>query len=161
LSIETTRYTTPTDEAATSLQGQTRRLVAAWDAVFRRLTAGRPWPMGEEASLSLQDARAFGALAHLGATSMSEFARALGVPLSTATHSVDRLVKRALVAREHSERDRRIVKLRLTERGSRIAKEFLEHRLALITAMLAPLSVGEREIFLELVDKIARFQEEP
>ncbi len=146
------------DEPATSLQWQARRLVTALDAVFRRLTAGRPRPMGEEASLSLQDARAFGVLAHLGPTSMTEFARALGVPLSTATRSVDRLVKRDLVAREHSEQDRRIVKLGLTERGSRTAKDFLDHRLTLMTAMLAPLSVGEREIFLELVDKIARFQ---
>jgi DNA-binding MarR family transcriptional regulator len=150
---------TSNDEAVPFLQGQAHRLVKALDTVFRRLTAGRPRPLGEEASLSLQDARAFGVLAHLGAVKMTEFARALGVPLSTATHSVDRLVKRDLVAREHSEHDRRMVKLRLTDRGARMAEEFLEHRLALMAAMLASLSLGEREIFLELVDKIARFQE--
>ena len=43
---------------------------------------------------------------------MSNLAESLGVPLSTATHTVDRLVAKGLVERNRSEEDRRVVEVR-------------------------------------------------
>jgi DNA-binding MarR family transcriptional regulator len=132
-----------------------RRLVAALETVFRRFTAGRQPLLGDEASLSLQDVRTFQRIAQMAPANMTELARALIVPLSTATHSVNRLVGRDLVKRERSERDRRVVTVQLTERGRRLAEMFQQHQLALATVMLGALSVKDRHMFLELVDKIA------
>ena len=87
---------------------------------------------------------------------MTDLADALGVPLSTATHTVDRLVKKGVVARDRSEQDRRVVQLELTEQGKRLQEVFRSKRRSLAREMLAPLSPGEREIFLELMAKITR-----
>lgn len=55
---------------------------------------------------------------------MGELAEALGVALSTATQIAERIEKRGLVRREHSDpSDRRIVRLALTDAGRRLMGE--------------------------------------
>jgi len=128
-------------------------MVIALEALFRQLS---PRPSGAEGDFSLRDARAFGVLMHLGTARMTDFAHALGVPLSTATHTVNRLVRKDLVTRAHSDRDRRLITVQLSERGSHYAIAFLDHRFQLAREMLASsLSPGEREMLLELIGKIA------
>jgi DNA-binding MarR family transcriptional regulator len=48
---------------------------------------------------------------------MGQIANALGVALSTATGIVDRLVEQGLLIRQEDPEDRRLVVIRLTERG--------------------------------------------
>jgi len=69
--------------------------------------------------------------------SMSEIASDLGVSLPTVTSLVDRLVGRGLVERGTSERDRRLVLLRLTPYGrevndqiQRVIRQFVKDALA-------------------------------
>jgi DNA-binding MarR family transcriptional regulator len=92
---------------------------------------------------------------HLGTARMTDFANALGVPLSTATHTVNRLVRRDLVTRAHSDRDRRLITVQMSERGSRYATAALDRRFESAREMLASLSFAEREMLLELIGKIA------
>ena len=55
---------------------------------------------------------------------MGELADALSVALSTATQIVERIEKRGLVRREHSDPDdRRVVRLALTDEGRRLMGE--------------------------------------
>ena len=109
----------------------------------------------------MQELKALGLLGFRGRTIMSVLAEALGVPLSTATHTVNKLVKKKLVERARSETDRRVVEVNLSEEGKRRNRLFQDHRLAMIRFMLTALSDGEREIFLELIAKIARQTELP
>ena len=87
---------------------------------------------------------------------MSDLASILDVPLSTATHTVDRLVSKDLVVRGRPAENRRIVQVALSKRGLEMHRSFMECRLAMGRDMLEALSPGEREIFLELMAKMTR-----
>jgi DNA-binding MarR family transcriptional regulator len=87
---------------------------------------------------------------------MSSLAESLGVPLSTATHTVDRLVAKGLVLRNRSEEDRRVVEVQMSDYGRKLQEEFRDQRKLVACSWLEPLSNGEREIFLELMCKITR-----
>jgi DNA-binding MarR family transcriptional regulator len=87
---------------------------------------------------------------------MSALAQALGVPLSTATHTVDRLVAQGLAIRVRSEKDRRVVQVEMSPYGKRLQESFRNKRRAMARSWLAPLSPEERVTFLELMGKITR-----
>lgn len=90
-----------------------------------------------------------------GRAIMSDFAGALGVPLSTATHTVDRLVKKGLVVRNRSEEDRRVVQVEMSEQGKKIQAALRARHQAMARSWLEPLSPAERQTFLDLMAKIA------
>jgi DNA-binding MarR family transcriptional regulator len=85
---------------------------------------------------------------------MSNLAEALGVPLSTATHTVDRLVAKGLVVRNRSEQDRRVVEVEMSDYGRKLQASHTGQRRAMARSWLEPLSGSEREVFLQLMDKI-------
>ena len=51
---------------------------------------------------------------------MSELAKACGMPLPTATHVVDKLVKNNIVKRTPDEKDRRVIFIEFTEQGRKV-----------------------------------------
>lgn len=89
-----------------------------------------------------------------GQSMMSSLADQLGVPLSTASHTIDRLVAKGLVTRIRSEKDRRVVQVEMSDFGKKLQENFKSKRLSMARSWLEPLSPGEREIFLELMAKI-------
>lgn len=86
---------------------------------------------------------------------MSDLAERLDLPLSTATNRVERLVRNGILRRERSELDRRIVEISLSDHGRELVTAGDEIRLSMGRAMLAALSPGEREILLELMQKMS------
>lgn len=54
---------------------------------------------------------------------MSMLAQGMGVPMSTATGIIDRLVKQGLLKRENSEEDRRVVTVSVTDKGRVLIEE--------------------------------------
>lgn len=91
---------------------------------------------------------------------MGELAEALGVALSTATQIVERIERRGLVRREHSDPgDRRVVRLALTEEGRRLMGERrrLRHeRLAQAMAQLTDKQTNALVFALEPLAAAAR-----
>ena len=142
-------------ETSPVLERQVRELDACFDA-FRRAMMGRMTPPPTEVELSPQDGRALVTLADRGALTMTDFSEALGVPLSTATRMVERLIDKGLAVRSRIEDDRRVVRVELSEQGKTLNQHFLEQRTAMGRRMLSPLTHGEREIFIELMTKITR-----
>jgi DNA-binding MarR family transcriptional regulator len=86
---------------------------------------------------------------------MTELAAMIDSPLSTATRVVDRLVKKKLVQRERSERDRRIVIIRASEQGKLLHQDMQQKHLAASYKMLQILTEEEREVYVGLVGKLA------
>src|SRR5262250_2130421 len=85
---------------------------------------------------------------------MSDVARALDSPLSTATTVVDRLVKSGMVARSRGQSDRRSVELTLTAEGKRLAALLMRQQLKSAQIMLAALSAPEQREFLTLFERM-------
>ena len=117
---------------------------------------GRMAPPPTEVELSPQDGRALVSLADRGPLTMTDFSEMLGVPLSTATRMVERLIDKGLAMRSRIEDDRRVVRVELSVEGRKLNQHFLEQRYEMGRRMLSALTPGEREIFIELMTKITR-----
>jgi DNA-binding MarR family transcriptional regulator len=143
-------------ESPESLEAQARRLVAHFDQLFFA-NLQKKHPTEElEGELPARQMRAIVILSNRGRCIMSDFANAIGVPVSTATHMIEKLVKKGLVVRVRSEKDRRVVHVELSEEGRKREHHFLQNRVAMGRDMLTPLSRGERELFLEMLVKMVR-----
>jgi DNA-binding MarR family transcriptional regulator len=142
-------------ETSRDLDRQLRELDACFDR-FQRVMMSRLAPPMTDVELSPQDGRALVTLSGRGPITMTDFSELLGVPLSTATRMVERLIEKGLAIRSRIEDDRRVVRVDLSEEGKKLNQKFVEHRRVISKAMLSPLTHGEREIFIELMSKITR-----
>lgn len=94
------------------------------------------------------------------ALTMGDLARALNVPLSTATRIVNWLVKSGYAERRPDANDRRIVRVALTEVGKSLneaAEAFIRRRLEMWLGRLSP---EERQTLVVLMNKFADALEE-
>ena len=86
---------------------------------------------------------------------MSEFARGMDIPLSTATHTIDRLVEKKLISRQRSEEDRRAVEISLTGLGLARQQAFQERLLTGSKELLASLSPSEVAALISTLRKMS------
>jgi len=138
-----------------ALDRQSGQLLGYLDALFQRLVLPRQQAEQPQVECSREEIRALIRLGTSGRMIMSDLAAALGVPLSTATHTVDRLVDKGLAVRNRSEQDRRVVQVEMSERGKAVQAMLRSKHQAMARSWLAPLSPAERDNFLELMAKIS------
>jgi DNA-binding MarR family transcriptional regulator len=105
--------------------------------------------------VTLHEERALDTLGRKPSWTMSEFAAALRVTLPTATHTVDRLVKKRAVTRRKSDEDRRLVLISLSGNGLKRRQSLLEHRIRVCTTLLRPLDAPERSAALQTMRRFA------
>ncbi len=87
---------------------------------------------------------------------MGELAEALDVALSTATQLVERIEKRGLARREHSDPDdRRVVRLALTDEGRRLLAERRRLRRERLAAALGHLAPSQQDSLLDALGPLA------
>lgn len=91
-----------------------------------------------------------------GEMTMSGLAQDLGAPLSTVTSLVKRLVKKGLIERNQSSKDQRILLVRLTGEGQRLASKARNIFENIFTRVQATLSVDELDMFITLALKIGK-----
>jgi DNA-binding MarR family transcriptional regulator len=68
-------------------------------------------------------------------------------------------VAKGLAVRSRSDEDRRIVQVEMSELGRQLRDAHRAKQRDMARSWLTPLSLGEREIFLELMEKITRLAE--
>ncbi len=95
-------------------------------------------------------------LARDGGAWPSQMADLLGVPRTTVSTAVKALVKRGLVETSADERDRRALKVSLTEEGRQVLDAILRQDRRNAEAMLAALDPDEHASFLRAIAKVAR-----
>ena len=86
--------------------------------------------------------------------SMSELSASLGVPLSTATRTVDWLVARGVVSRAADPKDRRTVRILMTAKGQHIFQAFAEFNRQRIARLLRAFSPAEQAQLLKLMNRL-------
>ena len=141
-------------EVAANLDRQSTQLVGCLEALFRRMMLNHKLAQEPELEISREEIRAIIILDSRDRMTMSNLAESLGVPLSTATHTVDRLVAKRLVERNRSEEDRRVVEVQMSDYGRKLQEAFRGQRRVVARSWLEPLSGDERELFLKLMAKI-------
>jgi DNA-binding MarR family transcriptional regulator len=95
-----------------------------------------------------------------GPITMGELSRELGVPLSTATRTMDWLVNNGYAQRLPDPNDRRIVRVELTEAGKDIYQTINTFMLERVEQAMSQFTPTERETFVSLLNKVLNAFEE-
>jgi DNA-binding MarR family transcriptional regulator len=85
---------------------------------------------------------------------MTELVEYINTPMSTATGIVDRLVKNGYIKRDRSEADRRIVVLRLTEKGTQLMERLKSMIYEYIGMIVGDLTEEEKQYMTRIILKI-------
>ncbi|HEY8086676.1 MAG TPA: MarR family transcriptional regulator [Polyangiaceae bacterium] len=92
----------------------------------------------------------------MGDISLSELSERIRAQNSTVTGIIDRMEREGLVVRTRSTEDRRVVRIKLTEKGSKIARAITVEPMEIFRGALESLSPGETRDLLKILTKIAR-----
>jgi DNA-binding MarR family transcriptional regulator len=85
---------------------------------------------------------------------MQELATHLFLKISTVTRLVDGMVKKKLVRRRRDEKDKRVVRVELTEGGLRVLQKITEDLLSQEEELLASLSEDVREGVVDAISTL-------
>ena len=92
----------------------------------------------------------------VGDLSLSELSERIRAQNSTVTGIVDRMEREGLVVRARSDEDRRVVKIKMTDKGAKIARTIDVAPMAVFRGALEGLGPGETRELLKILTKIAR-----
>jgi DNA-binding MarR family transcriptional regulator len=87
-----------------------------------------------------------------GDLTIGDLSSRLYLAYSTTTDLVDRLERSGFVARERDQADRRVVRVRLLQKGADIIERVLDARRAYLAGVLESLSHSERSEILRALD---------
>ncbi len=120
----------------------------------------------ESRRLTKERARAFGLtgpqltvikiLGQLGDLSLSSLSERIKAQNSTVTGIIDRMEREELVRRERSEEDRRIVLIRLTDKGRELARAIHVEPMEIFKGALQSLPKRDVEELFRVLDKVQR-----
>ena len=85
---------------------------------------------------------------------MSQLAEYINVPMSTANGIVERLVKSGHLERDRSETDRRIVIIRLTEKGRGLVQQLKSTIAEYVSQIFDTLDDEERKLIVKIFQKV-------
>jgi DNA-binding MarR family transcriptional regulator len=127
--------------------------------IFQNMTKYEEYSLqrGELKELSITEIHTIECIGQHKAVSMSQVAAKLGITQSTLTVAVDKLVKKNYVMRQRDENDRRVVMIKLENKG-RLAYKMHErfHKL-LVRRMTTELTQNEEGIVISSLGKINSF----
>jgi MarR family transcriptional regulator, organic hydroperoxide resistance regulator len=91
-----------------------------------------------------------------GDLSLTELSERIRAQNSTVTGIIDRMEREGLVVRARSSEDRRVVHIRMTDKGARIARDIAVEPMEILHKALGALSQGETRDLLRILTKIAK-----
>ena len=95
-----------------------------------------------------------GLLADRGPLVMGQLSEDSGLAMSTLTGITDKLTRMTLLERCRDEKDKRIVRVSLTDEGREAYRVRMEAKIDVCREILSPLNAEERRQFLNLMEKI-------
>ena len=94
---------------------------------------------------------------HQKTFTMAELSRAHGVSFSTMTSMVDRLLQNGLLERQRDEKDRRIVLVSLSAKGTKMVDYLMKARKQNLEKFLCELTQDEVREFVKSIENVARY----
>ncbi|MBX3226663.1 MAG: MarR family transcriptional regulator [Labilithrix sp.] len=95
-------------------------------------------------------------LEQIGDLSLSELSERIRAQNSTVTGIIDRMVREGLVTRERSKEDRRVVYIRLTAKGKKLAEEIPIEPMEIFRGALETLTANEVRDLVKILGKVAK-----
>ena len=95
-----------------------------------------------------------------GSCKMSDIAKLLHVTTSASTGIVDRMVRVGLLKRLPDKKDRRIIKIEMTQKGTKLIDDIHKNRQKMIMDLFSRLTSAERDRYLKTVKKLYRIMAE-
>ena len=92
-----------------------------------------------------------------GENTMSVVAKKLGITAGSLTTSVNSLVNKKYVTRQRSEEDRRVVFLKLTEKGKRAYEHHREYHRQMTEAVISRLDENEVPVLIKTLTGLSEF----
>jgi DNA-binding MarR family transcriptional regulator len=99
-------------------------------------------------------------LAEMDEASMGELAERMGVTMGASTNIVDKLVRSGYATRRRDSRDRRMVKVQLTEKGIETVQRVVRDTTRFLIGILGRIDADEREHYADTYEKMVRFSEQ-
>ena len=106
--------------------------------------------------VSIQELHVIELLGDLGPQMMRELSNRLLVAVNTITNIVDHLERKNYAERIRNSDDRRVIHVRLTDKGRKMYEAITGTHVTFCTKMLETLNEDEQDIFMVLMRKIAR-----
>jgi DNA-binding MarR family transcriptional regulator len=110
----------------------------------------------EELGLTPPQFYVLATLGYAGGLPFGEIGEKMMVTVSNLTGIVDRLEEKGLVARERDSDDRRVIRVRLTERGAKLYKGTIPLFEKCISQFFSPLSRAQQKELAALLRKLIR-----
>lgn len=95
-------------------------------------------------------------LEQVGDLSLSELSERIRAQNSTVTGIIDRMEREALVVRERSKEDRRVVHIKLTAKGQALAREIPLEPMEIFKNALETLNAQETKELMRILTKLAK-----
>jgi DNA-binding MarR family transcriptional regulator len=121
--------------------------------VFREIFRQQPGEF-HQAKLTLPQIAILEFLNRQGKSKMTGLAHFANVTTACMTGIVERLVRDGYLARESDPFDRRVIKVKLTVKGSHAVKSLIEQKRQMIMNIFGKISQGEREEYLRILAHI-------
>lgn len=118
----------------------------------RRLTKG----MASQFGLTGPQLTVIKLLESLGDLSLSSLSGRIKAQNSTVTGIIDRMEREGLVRRERSSSDRRVVFIRLTDKGQKLARQIQVEPLEIFRGALLDMSQGDQRDLLRILTKLQK-----
>ena len=85
---------------------------------------------------------------------MHEIAASLGISRPAATGLMDRLIAQGLVRREGDQKDRRIVRVRITAKGQKIVDAIWDQKRRTIMKVFGRISPSDRSQYISILERV-------
>jgi len=110
-------------------------------------------------NLTIPQLKSLFLIARVGSMNTKSLAEELGVTPSNVTGIIDRLVKQGLVSRQENPEDRRMLELRVTDKGEAILTSLREETIGSMSEVLARMSTRELSSLAQGLSSLAKAAE--
>lgn len=94
------------------------------------------------------------ALQEYGALAMGELCQKLGTACSTATDLIDRMERNGFVERVRDTNDRRVIRLKITDKGTEVIERVVEASRAHLTEQLQEMDLADKERLIQSLEQL-------
>ncbi len=112
---------------------------------------------GEFSDISTNDMHVIEAVGVGEPVNVSGIAKKLSVTVGSITTAVDALVKKGYMTRERSDEDRRVVYIRLTEKGVRAYKKHARFHREMVREVIKNLDEEEKTALIQALSKLEKY----